>query len=128
MGASAGDARLKLLLDEMYPPAIAEQLRDRGHDVDAVTARAELRSLPDDAIFATAQQERRAVVTENVGDFSAIADAADRGGRAHYGLVLVDPAKYPRGNRRTVGRLVRRLERLLDDHAHGDPTSLRWWL
>jgi predicted nuclease of predicted toxin-antitoxin system len=119
---------LRLLLDEMYPAAVAEQLRARGHDVVAVTARAELRSLPDDAAFATAQQERRAVVTENIGDFSSIADAADTRGQANHGLVLVDPAKYPRGNRRTIGRMVTQLDRLLNEHRQGKPTSLRLWL
>jgi len=119
---------LKLLLDEMYPPAIAEQLRARDHDVDAVTARAELRSLPDDGIFASAQQEQRAVVTENIGDFSAIADAADQRGLPHHGLILVDPAEYPRGNPRTIGRMVTELDRLLNDHRGGEATSLRWWL
>jgi predicted nuclease of predicted toxin-antitoxin system len=119
---------LRLLLDEMYPAAIAEQLHDRGHDVDAVTARAELRSLPDPDLFAAAQQERRAVVTENIGDFSAIADAADQRGAPHHGLVLVDPAKYPRGNRRTIGRLVTQLDRLLSDHRGDAATSSRHWL
>lgn len=119
---------MKLLLDEMYPPAIAEQLRARGHDVDAVTARAELRSLPDDAIFATAQQEHRAVVTENIGDFCPIADAADLRGLPHHGLILVDPAQYARGNPRTIGRMVTELDRLLNGHRGDEPTSLRWWL
>ncbi len=112
----------------MYPPAIAEQLRDRGHDVDAVTARTELRSLPDDAVFAAAQQEGRAIVTENIGDFSAIADAADQRGRTHHGLVFVDPRRYPRGNPRTVGRMVGQLDRLLNDHRDAPATSRRCWL
>ena len=112
----------------MYPAAIAEQLRARGHDAETVTACPELRALPDDALFATAQQERRAVVTENIGDFSAIAEASDQRGHPHYGLVLVDPAKYPRGNRRTIGRLVTQLDRLLNDHRRGEPTSLRHWV
>jgi predicted nuclease of predicted toxin-antitoxin system len=119
---------LRLLLDEMYPAAIAEQLRARGHDVDAVTARAELRALPDPDLFEVAQQEGRAVVTENIGDFSAIADATDQRGTPHHGLVLVDPAKYPRGNRRTVGRLVTQLDRLPDDHRGDAATSSRHWL
>jgi predicted nuclease of predicted toxin-antitoxin system len=119
---------LKLLLDEMYPPTIAEQLRAHGHDVDAVTARAELRALADDSIFAAAQQQQRAVVTENVGDFCPIADAADQRGLPHHGLILVDPAKFPRGNPRTIGRMVTELDRLLNDHRGDEPTSLRWWL
>jgi nucleoside-diphosphate-sugar epimerase len=111
----------------MYPRAIAEQLRTRGHDVVAVTAQPELRGLPDDEVFATAQQERRAVVTENIGDFSAIADAADQRGHAHHGLILIDPAKYARGNPRTIGRLVTELDRLLNDRRGDEPSSLRWW-
>ncbi len=112
----------------MYPAAIADQLRRRGHDVDAVTARAELRSLPDVDVFALAQAEGRAVVTENIGDFNSIAEAADQRGHAHHGLILVDPAKYPRGNQRTIGRLVTQLDRLLDDHSRDEATSLRHWL
>ena len=119
---------MRLLLDEMYPPAIAEQLRARGHDVVAVSTRAELRSLSDEGIFATAQEERRAIVTENIGDFSSIADAADRRGHAHHGLVLIDPAKYLRGNPRTIGLMVTQLDRLLNDRRLGEPTSPRHWL
>jgi hypothetical protein len=112
----------------MYPAAAAEQLRARGHDVQAVTERRELRSLADDDVFTAAQHERRVVVTENVGDFSRIADRADLRGTAHFGLVLIDPARYPRGRARTLGRLVTRLGELLDEHP-GDPaTSLRHWL
>jgi predicted nuclease of predicted toxin-antitoxin system len=60
---------LRLLLDEMCPAAVADQLRGRGHEVSAITERPELRSLPDADLFAVAQQERRAVVTENIADF-----------------------------------------------------------
>ena len=119
---------MRLLLDEMYPAAIAEQLRARGHDAEAVTERAELRSLPDDAVFAIAQQERRTVVTENIGDFSTIAGAADQRGSAHHGLILIDPAKYPRGHPRMIGRLITQLERLLNDHPANEATSSRHWL
>lgn len=112
----------------MHPAAIAEQLRRRGHDVQAITERAELRSLPDADVFAAAQEERRAVVSENIGDFSRIAAALDRRGQAHHGLLLVDPAKYSRGNRRTIGRLVKALDQRLGDHPHDDATSLRHWL
>jgi hypothetical protein len=119
---------LKLLIDEMYPPAIAEQLRERGGDVEAVTARSELRGLPDADIFAWAQQERRAVVTENIADFSVIADGHDRRGQQHHGLVLVAPAAYPRGDARTIGRMVTGLDRLLGDYPETTPTSVRHWL
>ncbi len=119
---------MRLLVDEMYPPTIAEQLRLRGHDVVAVTARPELRALADPDVFAAAQEERRAVVTENIGDFARIADSHDQRGRQHFGLVLLDPAKYARGSPQTVGRMVTALDVLLKAHPRDDPTSLRHWL
>jgi hypothetical protein len=119
---------LKLLLDEMYRYTIAQQLRRRKHDVEAVTLHAELRALPDPEVFATAQREARALVTENIADFSSIADEYDRRGNAHHGLVLIDPAKYRRGHPRTVGRIVTELHRLLCEHPGERVQSLRHWL
>jgi hypothetical protein len=116
------------MLDEMYPPAIAEQLRARGHDADAVVERAELRGLPDTEIFALAQTEQRALVTEDIADLSVIADDYDQRGQAHYGLVLVDLNRYPRGNPRTIGRMVTALEELLGEHPGETPMSPRHWL
>jgi hypothetical protein len=119
---------VRLLIDEMYPATIATQLRRHGHDASAVTERPELRSLADAALFDIAQQERRTIVTENIADFIPLADDADQRGHSHYGLALVDPAKYPRGNRRTVGRLVTELSRLLDDRPDDEPRSARDWV
>jgi predicted nuclease of predicted toxin-antitoxin system len=119
---------LRLLIDEMYPAAIAEQLRGRGYDVSAVTERVALRSLADAAIFATAQDERRAVVTENVADFVPLADTVEQRGKPHHGLVLADPAKFPRGNPRIRGRMVRELLKLLAQEPSDHPRSLRHWL
>jgi hypothetical protein len=119
---------LRLLIDEMYPAAVAAQLRRRGHDVVAVTERKELRSLADAAIFAEAQTDARAIVTENVADFVPLAAEADQRGRAHHGLVLVDPAKSPRGHPRTIGRLVRELEKLIGNFPGDDAASRRHWL
>ena len=72
---------MRLLLDEMYPSALAEQLRNNGHDVSAITERPELRSLSDADVFATAQHERRAVVTENIADFVPLVEGADQRAR-----------------------------------------------
>ncbi len=119
---------MKLLFDEMYPAEIAAQLRTRGHDADAVTERTELRALADTDLFALAQHEQRALVTENIADFTAIADDHDRRGRAHHGLILVHPSSYPRGNPRTIGRMVTALHRLVGEHSGATPTGLRLWL
>jgi hypothetical protein len=119
---------LRLLLDEMYPPTIAGQLRLGGHDVEAVADRAELRGLTDAEVFAAAAAEARAVVTENIADFVELASASDRLGDSHHGLVIVDPAKFPRGGRRTIGRMITALGLLLSEHPGSDATSVRRWL
>ncbi len=119
---------MKLLFDEMYTHVITEQLRARGHDANAVVERSELRTLADTAIFALAQTEPRAVVTENIDDFSVIADDHDQRGQAHFGVVLVSSSSYPRGRPRTIGRMVTALDRLLDEHPDTAATSQRHWL
>jgi predicted nuclease of predicted toxin-antitoxin system len=119
---------VRLLVDEMYPPTVAEQLRRRGHNVSAVTERSELRAFDDHQVLAVAQEERRALVTENVVDFVPLADALDQRGERHHGLVLVSPARYPRGRQHTLGQLVRALDSFLQEHPEEEPTSLRHWL
>ena len=69
---------MKLLLDEMYSPAIAEQLRARGHDVASVhdPAYRALEGEPDEEVWAAASPTDRALVSENVQDFRRLeADA-----------------------------------------------------
>lgn len=108
----------------MYPFRIAERLRERGHDAVAVVERMDLRRQPDRQVFAGAQRERRAVVTENIRDFVPLAGEFDGRGEAHHGLILVDPEKFHRGSRRTIGRMVSALERLLNRHRSNEATSL----
>ena len=104
---------MKLLLDEMWAPAIAQALRDRGHEVVAVAERLDLRGLPDEAIFDAALAEGWVIVTENVVDYRPLAADAMRAGRPHPGLIFTSNRAYPRANRRTAGRLVAALDHLL---------------
>jgi hypothetical protein len=99
---------VKLLLDEMLSPDIAEQLRERGHDVQAVAA-SEHAELDDPDVLDIARSQQRAVVTNNVRDFRPLHMAAvQAGGAGHYGMVFMS------GNfRRTkadIGRIVVALE------------------
>jgi hypothetical protein len=119
---------LKLLLDEMYPHTVAEGLRSRGHDAVAVVERPELRAAADADVFAAAQREQRAVVTENVADFVPIALDHDLRGVAHYGLVLVHPRTYPRGDTRTIGRMVIALAELATRYPGDEPSGMREWV
>jgi predicted nuclease of predicted toxin-antitoxin system len=119
---------MRLLLDEMYSAAIAEGLRERGHDAVAVVERIELRNVQDAELFAAAQAEQRTVVTENVPDFIAIANDHDLRGKAHHGVVLVHPRRYPRSVERTIGAIVTALDELAQRIPGEQPTSLRHWL
>jgi predicted nuclease of predicted toxin-antitoxin system len=128
VAARARAARLKLLLDEMYPHAIAGQLRARGHDVVAVTERHDLRGLPDRSLFAAAVKERRVLVTDDLGFRSLDAERRSRG-EAHPGLVFTSNKRFPRGQPRTIGRLVRALDRFLSTKAAAiakSPSFTHW--
>jgi predicted nuclease of predicted toxin-antitoxin system len=60
---------VKLLLEQMVFAVVAEQLRARGRDVEAVSERRELRGLIDEELFEYAQEAERAVVAYNRDDF-----------------------------------------------------------
>jgi hypothetical protein len=54
---------VRLLLDELYPAAIAVALRDRGHDAVTVAELGRhLLGRPDDVILTSAAENRRALV------------------------------------------------------------------
>lgn len=100
---------MKALLDEMLPPAIAEQLRERGRDVVAVAERVDLRSLPDRELFAFAQTEGRVVVTRDRADYLQIEREWRAAGDNHAGLALISSRFAPA----SIGPLVSALDRLL---------------
>jgi hypothetical protein len=110
----------------MLPPEIAEQLRARGYDVIAIAERLEMRGLPDRLVFELAQQEGRAIVTENVADFRPLAVERSMAGGSHAGLIFTSNRQFPRSDRRTPGLLVTALHDLL---ARGeDGTGMELWL
>lgn len=121
---------MKLLLDEMYPYSIAEQLRVHGHDAVAVGERAALRGAPDRAVFAVAQSEGRALVTDNRSDYQPLEAEWRARGESHHCLILTSNRRFPRGRQRTVGRLVRALHRFLSAEAtaYADSPSFTHWL
>lgn len=97
----------------MWPYAVAAQPRLHGHDVVAVTERPELRGQPDTVVFAIAQAEARAIVTENAVDFRPLVQEVLERGAQHAGLVLTSDRRFPRHDPRTVGRPVTVLDLLL---------------
>lgn len=61
---------MRLLLDEMYPPVLAEKLRAQGHDVLAIVEDLDLIGSDNKTVLAHATPTQRCVVTENVQDFA----------------------------------------------------------
>jgi predicted nuclease of predicted toxin-antitoxin system len=111
---------LRLLLDEHLSPEIARQLRTLGHDVVAVGERADLRGRSDRVHFASLPEQRRVIVTRDLGDFRPLLADALRQGTPTYGIVCV-PERFPL-SQKDIGRLVRALAALL--HAHREPDAI----
>jgi hypothetical protein len=99
---------MKLLLDEMYSPAIAEQLRAWGHDVASVhdTGYRVLEGEPDDKVWAAAIGDDRALVSANVQDFRGLDAGALTRELPRPGLIFTTDRQFPRGDPATIGRLV----------------------
>lgn len=118
---------MRLVLDELYSKQIAEQLRERGHDVVSVTERADLQGLLDTDLFALMAAERRAILTENWADFGRELEKAAAAGMTHYGVVFTSRQQLPR-SRDTIGLYVRVLDDFLDRHPAEDAllNSYRW--
>ena len=81
---------MKLLLDEMYPRRLAEQLRADGYDVVAVVELSDFVGRPDADVTRFARESGRVVVTENVVDYAGL-DVGE-----HAGLLLVTAQRWPR--------------------------------
>jgi hypothetical protein len=119
---------MRLLLDEHFSPRIATELRLRGHDVIAARAEPQLRGLSDEQLLASATEQRRAVVTENVADFIELHRATVVRGRRHFGLIFTSARRFPRTTR-GIGRIVRALDALLDvRHPDDGLVNQTWWL
>ena len=81
---------MRLLLDEMYPRRLAEQLRTEGHDAVAVVELPDLVGREDAEVARWAGENDRVLVTENAADFASM-DIVE-----HAGLLLVPARRWPR--------------------------------
>lgn len=117
----------RLLLDEMFAPAIAAELRELGHDVIAVADRPDLRSKSDEEIFAWASTENRWVLTENVKDFRPILLRALQAGTPACGLLFTSSRAFPR-SRKNPGPLIQALNVWLATGPPPPPVAEAWLL
>jgi Domain of unknown function (DUF5615) len=101
-----------LLLDEMFPGTMADQLCAKGHDVRAVVTTPMFAGLPDEEILIGAAEAGRALVTANIKDFMPI-DARYRAmSRTHAGLIMVSTKTFPQ-NRTYIAAVTSALSSLL---------------
>jgi hypothetical protein len=86
---------LKLLLDEMYSPALADALRRTR--IDAVTvSELGLAGSSDPDVLAAAVAHGRAVLSENVADFARISAEHLTAGHHHPGVLIALSSRFSR--------------------------------
>lgn len=105
---------MKLLIDSMFPPRVAELLSAAGHDA-TTPARLGAHNLPDEVLVQLASAERRVIVTENASDFAAVTSCP---------VLLVRKAWWP------AASLADALSRAVDGWAATNPGPGPWahWL
>jgi hypothetical protein len=102
-----------ILLDEMFSGAIAEELRAKGHDAQAVVTDPALISLPDDQLLARAAATGHALVTANIKDFMPLDAQYRAAGQTHAGLILVSTKTFAHNHTYTTA-ITSALAALLD--------------
>jgi hypothetical protein len=86
---------VKLLLDEMYPPALPAIPEAAGIEANTAAALG-LAGHADAEVFAAAVVGGYVVLTENVGDFTRIAAEHITGGHHHHGLLVALSSRFSR--------------------------------
>lgn len=116
---------MRLALDvHLSGPVVGRALRERGHDILAVDQSPELRELEDDELLRLAREERRVLVTANVGDFMEHATQWAHAGESHAGVILVS---YQVKKER-FGLLIRGVEQVLEGTSQQEWTDRVRWL
>jgi Domain of unknown function (DUF5615) len=115
---------VKLTLDHHYATAIAVELRTRGHDVTTALERG-WHAEGDQTLLHLCREDGRALLTNNVANFTTIAARWQSTGRSHAGIVFSSDASMPR-SKRTIGLFVTALDTLLTAEPDGITDQVRW--
>jgi hypothetical protein len=118
---------VRLLLDEMHAGSVARALAGEGFDVVGVCEVLDLRGRPDDDLLGLAASQERAIVTENVRDFAALAELWARTGHVHQGIVFTSPDRFNRAAKAYPGNLIAALRSFLAAPPV-EGQSWVWWL
>jgi predicted nuclease of predicted toxin-antitoxin system len=86
---------VRLLLDEMYPPTLADALNGGGIEV-ATVAELGLAGSSDVAVLEAGVIGGYAVLTENVGDFVRLASERLTAGRHRCGILIALSTRFSR--------------------------------
>lgn len=104
-------------MDEMWTPTIALELRKRDFDVIAISEPAHAgryAGISDDEVFARAQEDGLAVVTDNIADYEQARRDWDSRGQAHHGLLYaLDPPFNRHRGEGVIGQMVNALANFL---------------
>ncbi len=118
---------MKLLLDEMHAPGIADSLTEESFDVVAVAAQPGLRGMRDEDLLTYATDHERVLVTENVADFMLLTDRWVGTGNEHTGLIFTNPKRFNRATVAYPGNVIAALREFLTDPPITGKSWI-WWL
>jgi predicted nuclease of predicted toxin-antitoxin system len=124
---TSASREVKLLLDEMHSPTIADALAKSSWDVVAAASTPDLRGMPDSDLLAYVTADGRAVVTENIVDFALLTAQWAAENRPHAGLIYTNPKRFNRATLAYPGNLIGTLRTFLNDPPI-DGESWTWWL
>lgn len=87
---------MRLLIDEMYPQAVAGAVRAAGFEA-RTASESGLNGRSDDELFAVAISTGCTLLTENVADFARIAGDHTAAGLHHPGVLIALSSRFARG-------------------------------
>jgi len=107
---------VKILVDEMYPATVADELNAAGIEATTV-ADLRLAGASDPEVFDAATAGDYSVLTENVGDFTRIAAEHSTSGHHHPGVLIALSSRF---SRRPAGipSLIAAIEAVADEQIN----------
>lgn len=115
---------MRLLLDEHLDPALAVELRARGHDVRTVVEDVALKGRGDAELLDHAAARGLVIATYDARDFLRLIDEREHTSRPVHGILVISARSFPSGSR-GHGRLLRALLAVLERHRSNAPLPTR---